>query len=154
ALRERFARPVARLAAGRALAAAGARAAIDVSDGLLADLGHLCRASGVGAVVERELLPRLAPVAIRDGSGSDFAATGGEDYELLAALPRDFDDRAIAELASACGVELTVIGRCTEHGAGIRLVGADGDDHAPARGGFDHFAPGDAAPPGARRRRD
>lgn len=140
ALRERFARPVARLAAGRALAAAGARAAIDVSDGLLADLGHLCRASGVGAVVERELLPRIAPVAIRDGSGCDFAATGGEDYELLAVLPREFDDRAIADLADACQVELTVVGRCTEAAGGIRLVGEDGRDHAPAHGGFDHFA--------------
>lgn len=142
ALRERFARPVARLAAGRALAAAGAHAAIDVSDGLLADLGHLCRASGVGAEVEWARLPRLAPVAIRDESGSDFAATGGEDYELLAALTPGIDDDAIADLARASGVELTVVGRCTESGTGVRLLGADGRDHAPTHRGFDHFATG------------
>jgi thiamine-monophosphate kinase len=140
ALRERFARPVARLAAGRALARAGARAAIDVSDGLLADLGHLCRASGVGAVVERARLPRLAQVAIRDGAGSEFAAAGGEDYELLAALPADFDERAIADLADACEVELTIVGRCTEAAGGVHLLGEDGCDVAPRLGGFDHFA--------------
>ncbi len=151
ALRERFARPVARLAAGRALAAAGATAAIDVSDGLLADLGHLCRASGVGAEVERARLPRLVQVAIRDASGSDFAATGGEDYELLAALPPGIDDDAITALARACDVELTVIGRCTAPGTGIRLLGEDGRDRATARRGFDHFADGESPGPRGRR---
>lgn len=142
ALRQRFARPQARLAAGRALARAGAHAAIDLSDGLLADLGHLCAASGVGAVVERERLPRLAAVAVRDGAGSDFAANGGEDYELLAALPPEIDDAALGELAAACGVELAVVGHCTAPVGGIRLVGPDGREHGPSRSGFDHFAPG------------
>ena len=88
-------------------------------------------------------------VAVRDGAGSDFAANGGEDYELLAALPPEIDDAALGELAAACGVELAVVGHCTAPAGGIRLVGPDGREHGPSRSGFDHFAPG----PGRRRLR-
>jgi thiamine-monophosphate kinase len=143
ALRERFARPVARLAAGRALAAAGARAAVDVSDGLLADLGHLCTASGVGALVARARLPRLPEVARLDASGQDFAATGGEDYELVAALPPEVA-ADLARLAGECGVELTDVGECTA-AAGVVMLDEAGRDVTPARGGFDHFAGRSAA---------
>ena len=62
--------------------------------------------------------------------------------------------RSIAALARACEVELTVIGRCTEPGEGLRLLGADGRDHAPARAGFDHFADAGPKAPGPRRRKD
>jgi thiamine-monophosphate kinase len=137
-LRARFANPSVRAAAGRALAAAGAHAAIDVSDGLLQDLGHLCAASGVGAVVDRERLPRLPEVAALDASGADFAATGGEDYELVFACPPAID-RELERLSAALGLELTVIGRCTEAQAGVRLLAADGTVRVPANRGFDHF---------------
>lgn len=139
ALRERYARPVARVAAGRALARAGAHAAIDVSDGLLADLGHLCAASGVGAVVERERLPRLAPVATLDAAGADHAATGGEDYELLAACPPDLVAR-LADVQREAGVALTVVGECVDAARGIVLRDATGRAHAVRSAGFDHFA--------------
>lgn len=138
-LRARFVAPVARIAAGRALADLGAHAAIDVSDGLLADLGHLCAASGVGAVIERERLPRLPAVARLDQSGHDHAATGGEDYELLVALAGEHlaDLDAIAARAE---VALTPIGRCVDPARGIVLQDATGTPHAVATPGFDHFA--------------
>lgn len=137
-LRERFAVPVARLAAGRALAVAGAHAAIDVSDGLLADLEHLCTASGVGASVARDELPRLPAVAELDASGADFAATGGEDYELLFACPPELGERLDA-LGHEAGVALTTIGRCTRPEDGVVLRDATGAVHRPAAAGFDHF---------------
>lgn len=136
---ERFTAPVARIAAGRALAAAGAHAAIDVSDGLLADLGHLCAASGVGAIVERARLPRLPEVARLDASGHDFAACGGEDYELLVACPDDVVAR-LDEIARATGTPLTVVGRCTEGTGGVVLHDEHGRPHDVRRHGFDHFA--------------
>ncbi|MEW6269329.1 MAG: thiamine-phosphate kinase [Thermodesulfobacteriota bacterium] len=140
AIRARFAAPEPRVAAGRVLAGAGAHAAIDVSDGLLADLGHLCTASGVGAVVERAALPRLPEVAARDARGEELAATGGEDYELLFACP-DATVRRLDELAAAAGVALTVIGRFTEAADGIVLRDADGRTRRPdgIAAGFDHF---------------
>lgn len=138
ALRARFAAPVARVAAGRLLAAAGAHAAIDVSDGFLADLRHLCEASGVGAVVDEESLPRLAEVAELDAAGRGFAASGGEDYELLVACPPEIAER-LPELAHEASVEMTVVGRCTEAAHGIVLRGAHGATPS-AHGGFDHFA--------------
>jgi thiamine-monophosphate kinase len=139
AVAERFAAPVARVAAGRALAEAGAHAAIDVSDGLLADLGHLCAASGVGAVVERALLPRLPAVARLDAAGHDFAACGGEDYELLVACPDGVVAR-IDALARASGTPLTVIGRCVDAADGVVLRDQNGMPHTVHAHGFDHFA--------------
>ena len=139
ALRARFAAPEPRVRAGAALAAAGAHAAIDVSDGLLADLGHLCAASGVGAVVERALLPRLPEVAALDASGHDYAATGGEDYELLVACPEPVRAR-LDDVARDSATRLTVIGRCVPAAEGVLLRDADGTTHRMRAGGFDHFA--------------
>ena len=136
---ERFTTPVARVDAGRALAAAGAHAAIDVSDGLLADLGHLCAASGVGAIVERARLPRLAEVARLDAAGHDFAACGGEDYELLFACPEDVTARLDA-LARESGTPLTAVGRCVDAALGVVLQDENGSPHAVRTRGFDHFA--------------
>lgn len=144
ALRRSWARPTARIEAGLALAAAGAHAAIDVSDGLLADLGHLCAASGVGAEIERDRLPRCAEVATLDAAGADFAASGGEDYELLAACPPTVSAR-LDEIAKEAGVVLTRIGRCTDRAGEIVVLGADRRPHRFDIAGFDHFA----APRGA-----
>jgi thiamine-monophosphate kinase len=144
ALRERFVAPKARLAAGRAFANAGAHAAIDVSDGFLADLEHLCRASRVGAVVERERLPRLPEVGALDASGEDFAATGGEDYELLLACPPELESRLV-QLAALCDVTLAVVGRLTPAEEGIVLLDASGAPHHPRRAaGHDHFRAGES----------
>ena len=138
ALRERWRAPTARVQAGLELAERGAHAAIDLSDGLLGDLGHLCRASGVGAEIERERLPRSPEVARRDGDGEEFAARGGEDYELLFACPPELAPQLPAVSASA-GVRLTEIGTCTSRTGEIRLL-----DRArsplPLPEGFDHFA--------------
>jgi thiamine-monophosphate kinase len=145
-VRERFVNPVARITAGRALAAAGAHAAIDVSDGLMQDLGHLCRASGVGAAIERERLPRLAEVRALDAAGADFAATGGEDYELLFAWPAEREAQ-LDDLARSLELPLTVIGHCTEDVDRIDLLLPDGAVHRTGpRAGFDHFAVPPEAP--------
>jgi thiamine-monophosphate kinase len=137
-LRRRWAAPTARVEAARKLAAAGAHAAIDLSDGLRADLGHLCRASGVGAVVERARLPRGPDVAALDQGGSDFALNGGEDYELLLACPPELEP-SLPELSRECGVPLTVLGRCTD-APGLVLQQADGRLGPLAAIGYDHFS--------------
>ncbi len=137
-LRARWVEPQARVESALALAEAGAHAAIDLSDGLLADLGHLCAASSVGAVVERERLPRSAEVARLDAAGANFAAVGGEDYELLVACPPAMSAQ-LSSIATRTGVALHVIGRVTAQAGQIDLLDAHGDaiGFAP---GFDHFA--------------
>lgn len=138
--RRAFAHPEPRLALGRRLAEAGARAMVDLSDGLAGDAGHLAAASAVALDLELDLLP-LAPAVVRaaERQGTPapiFAAEGGEDYELLAALPPAFGEAVAAALAAATGVPLTRIGAVAE-GSGVRLW----HERRQVRlAGYDHFA--------------
>ena len=135
--RERFAHPEPRLAAGRWLVRHGARAMIDLSDGLGGDARHLAAASGVQVEIDLEALPIAAGVAavaerLRISPG-EFAAESGEDYELLVALPSRFDgaDAFVQE----CGIGLTRIGTVGE-GSGARFLSAGKEVGLK---GFDHF---------------
>jgi thiamine-monophosphate kinase len=113
---------------------------IDVSDGLLADLGHICETSGVGAVVELAALPlsAAARAAVElDPELMPGLAGGGDDYELLFTAPDDATPRLI-ELARRLGVPLGAIGRI-ECGAGARLVDAAGQAIGVATAGYRHF---------------
>jgi thiamine-monophosphate kinase len=139
ALIRRFQLPDPRVELGPRLAGI-ARAMIDVSDGLLADLGHISETSQVGAVVELERFP-LSPaarliVAAEPGIRSRLA-TGGDDYELLFSAPPETADR-IASLAAQLGVLITMIG-AVEAGAGVRLVDGAGQTIAIDAAGYRHF---------------
>jgi thiamine-monophosphate kinase len=127
AARLAFARPQPRLAAARWLATQGATAMMDISDGLGGDARHLAAASGVRLELELERLPihpSVHAVARRAGTGfRQFAATGGEDYELLVTLPAAFT--AERECEPAAGVSLTRIGRVVA-GSGV-LATLDGE---------------------------
>ncbi|MGQ7245832.1 thiamine-phosphate kinase [Halomonas sp. V046] len=133
----RYLLPWPRLAAGQSLAGL-ASAAIDISDGLLADLEHLVTASGLGAELDVEALPLAEGLVARLGQSAarDAALGGGDDYELLVALAPARVARAQALLAEQ-GLALTVIGRLVE-GAGI-----DGVD-LPSQVGWQHFSGGNA----------
>lgn len=132
--------PRARVELGRQLAAGQlASAMIDLSDGLLGDLGHILAASGVGASLQPGLLPRSAALsqALPDAEQQELALTGGEDYELLFTVPAA-QQAAVAALAST-GLPLTRIGGIRAE-SGLELVAADGSILLPPTGGFKHFS--------------
>lgn len=131
----RLHRPEPRVAAGLALAG-HARAAIDLSDGLLADLDRLCAASGTGAELDLAALP-LAPglQALAAEERWRLALAGGEDYELLFALPAELDPRP----RLPGGLSITAIGTLTA-APGIHLRDLKGERRPVRAAGFDHFA--------------
>jgi thiamine-monophosphate kinase len=134
---DRYRLPQPRLELGRRLVGI-AHAGMDISDGLVQDLGHLCRAAGLGAVVEASLVP--ASAAAR-AAGSEHLAqrlTGGDDYELLfAAAPGAAS--AVATAASASGTPVMRIGHFRDLPAHVTVLDDEGGDIALARGGWSHF---------------
>jgi len=117
-----------------------AHSAIDVSDGLLADLGHILEMSGAGAEVSYELLPRAPAIASCDDAElvRECLAGGGDDYELLFTAPpaRRAD---VDALSADLGLALTRIGSVVPGEAKTRLLDMQGNALALARSGFDHF---------------
>ena len=138
ALRERLRRPLPRVAAGQALASQ-VSAMIDVSDGLLADLGHLL-GHGLGARITVDDLPTSPALAESFPEPTrrwPLQLSGGNDYELLVSLAPDRRESAQARCA-ALGLPLTVIGSIDRSGA-IECIQADGTDLELPHGGWDHF---------------
>ncbi|MCX8134409.1 MAG: thiamine-phosphate kinase [Roseococcus sp.] len=132
ALAARYRLPEPRLALGRALRGL-AHACLDVSDGLLQDLSHLCREGGVAAEVEAARIPvsdPAAPIAA--------LATGGDDYELLFAAAPEAEEAVLAA-AAAAATPVTRIGRFTAGPPRVTLRAPGGADITPERLGWSHL---------------
>jgi thiamine-monophosphate kinase len=136
-LRAAHFRPRPRVAEGRALLRAGIRCAIDISDGLLRDLGHICFASGVDAVVQADQLPVAAAVRRAYPQGwLSLALAGGEDFELLCTGAQAAVERATQQMETP----LTVVGRIVGPGTGrVTVLDAEGRELHFERTGWDHF---------------
>jgi thiamine-monophosphate kinase len=137
AARDAMELPEPRVALGVALRGV-ASSAIDISDGLLGDLGHILERSGVGATVDVDGVPRSATLRAQPtGLQRLCALSGGDDYELLfSAAPARAD--AVAAAADQAGVAVTRIGRL-ETAPGLRLIDASGAAVSPSFASFDHF---------------
>ncbi|MCX5991780.1 MAG: thiamine-phosphate kinase [Chloroflexi bacterium] len=139
-LRKAYLQPQPRVVQGQLLVRQGVRAGMDISDGLIADLGHLCKASRVGAIVRAGQIPIHPTVRAAFPEDSiNFALTGGEDYELLFAANKETIDNVGNSPEADCPV--TVIGEIIS-GSGISLLGKDGKPSRVDKKGWDHFKKG------------
>ena len=140
-LERRYHLPEPRVGLGRALASSRlVHAAMDVSDELVGDLGHICTASACGAVVRADRVPLSAAAAAAVAEDLDLLQgilTGGDDYELLFTAPAEAI-RAIADMAAAAGVPVADIGEVVA-GAGVRVLDRDGGEIGVGPGGYRHF---------------
>ena len=129
-------RPAPRIAEGTELVRRGVTTAMDISDGMLGDLGKLCEASGVGAVVRSDLVP--VDEHLRHAFADDWlllAVSGGEDYELLFAAPGNVLD----DVAQGLEVPVTVIGETVAEPRRVSLVDSRGQPVQVGASGWDHF---------------
>jgi thiamine-monophosphate kinase len=130
-------RPQPRVKLGQALVGY-ASACIDISDGLLADLGHVLKASGCGAKLDLGKLPYADALAgLEDRMKWNYQLSGGDDYELLFTLPRQHQ-ALLKTWSQQLDISLSIIGEI-ENDDGVRCLGPDGSVYQPQRDGFDHF---------------
>jgi thiamine-monophosphate kinase len=137
----RYRLPRPRVALGRCLGGI-ATAAMDVSDGLVQDLGHLCRGGAVGAVIEAASVPLSAAAraaVVREPGLLARCLAGGDDYELLLAVPPDRVG-ALRAAAQASGIAVTRIGSFVAGAPEVAVRGPDGAMMALGSGGWSHFA--------------
>ena len=136
-LRLAFLQPHPRVMEGQILAQEGVKAAIDISDGLISDLSHICQASKVGARIEVDLVP-IHP-AVKDNFGDksfEMALSGGEDYELLFTASSE----VIEQVRKVIPCPITVIGEViADDMSSVTLVDRQGKPFKPARAGWQHF---------------
>ncbi len=131
-------RPQPRVRLGQSLKG-HASACIDISDGLLADLGHVLEASACGARLEIEKLPENQILAgLEEEQKRRFQLSGGDDYELLFTLPPRYREW-LGELGQQLDMPLTIIGEI-ERDPGVRCVAGDGGSYHPPDSGFEHFS--------------
>ena len=137
---QKFNYPSARIAAGHVLRHA-ATSAIDISDGLIQDLGHILKASKVSAEIELKQLP-ISPsvtIALSERQAIELALIGGEDYELLFTVPEE-KKSYLEQNATAMGVDFHCIGQIKGGDTGITLL-LDGEKYPlPEKLGFQHFS--------------
>ncbi len=136
-LKKAFLHPYPRVAEGQQLIEQGVRAAIDISDGLISDLGHICQASQVSARIEIDRVPVQPAVKANFGDRAlELALSGGEDYELLFTASAEVIDKVRA--AASCPI--TVIGEITADRTGeISLVDGKGNLVNLPKAGWEHF---------------
>ncbi|MCJ7654159.1 MAG: AIR synthase-related protein, partial [Dehalococcoidia bacterium] len=136
-LRQAHLKPTPRINEGQALLRHGVRAAIDISDGLIADLTHICKASKVSAKINKDSVP-IHPV-LQSNFKSDcqqLALSGGEDYELLFTA----SSQVINQVKQAISCPVTVIGEIIEETPGqVTLSDATGKNIPWEQGGWEHF---------------
>jgi len=113
-------------------------AAMDVSDGLVQDLGHLCRTSGVAAVLEADAVPLSDAARAAGPSSLATCLTGGDDYEVLMAVPPNRAD-ALRAAAQAAGMAVSRIGVFTSGAPAVMVRDASGETLAIDKGGWSHF---------------
>ncbi len=130
-------KPLPRIEEGQKLAAGGVKCAMDISDGLIADLGHICKASRVGAIIDRESVPVHPAVKTAfDKDALDMALSGGEDYELLFTAPHDI----VENIKKQLDCPVTVIGKIVaDDKYRVKLADCSGNIYLPSDTGWNHF---------------
>jgi thiamine-monophosphate kinase len=136
-LKQAHLRPMPRVKEGQILVEQGVRTAIDISDGLVADLDHICESSNVNAKINIEQVPIHPVVAAHFSNSQELALSGGEDYELIFAA----DKATVARAKRALGCPVTVIGDMTEEELPTRVLVVDskGTIIPYRKKGWDHF---------------
>ncbi len=137
-LKNAFLRPNPRIAEGQLLVESGVKTAIDISDGLISDLSHICKASQVNARIEVDSIPIHAAVKSNFGSRSlELALGGGEDYELLFTAKAE----VIRKIQKTVSCPITIIGEITAKGKGvISMVDKKNNPFKLKNSGWEHFA--------------